>query len=1014
MNRYGLILVASILLIPGCISAEDAPQPNLLEQQSTSRALSRERLRQVATAITVRVHANDNSGSGVLMRKDGQQYTVLTNAHVLIPGKPYGIVTPDGKTHAATLMAKYNNRSDGGYNLDLALLQFEAADDYEVASIANTPLVGEQPVFASGFPYDADGLLFTEGKIPSWTMSLRQQALRDGYQIGYSNEIRQGMSGGPILNGSGELIGINGLSAYPILQTAYVFENGESPTDDLLADLNRVSWGIPIRRLLEVKPSFGETAPYKISDLASLTAGVAAAEVNLIAEQITVRINQSRGNGSGIIVAQRGNSYYVLTAQHVVDKEEKYQVVTHDGKRYPVDYSRVQKLGVDLAVLQFQSQESYSVATLANYNLKEDERRWVFLSGWPGLELGEVRRPYPLFTAGLVFSKERGELQAKDSFSLTEANGYELVYTNPTLGGMSGGPVLDSRGRVIGIHAAAEGEGVSNVQLGYSLGVPVRTFLSLASKAQISPEWLKVEESAPPSMSIEELFLISASLFAGEKPSKGAQEKEWVNYGNKLWRLFEYEEAVAAFDEAIKLNPDFEEAWYARGLALSWQEEYQAAVASFDKATEINPNFYQAWRERGEALYMLKRYPDALASFDKAIALNSQDSVLYMLRGQLLEELERYAEAVDAYSQAIKIKPHPFAYNNRGNARSDLGEYKEAIADYNRAIKIKPDYAEAYNNRGNARSDLGELNEAIADYNRAIKIKPDYAEAYYNRGNARYKLGELKEAIADYNRAIKIKPDYAEAYNNRGTARNKLGELKEAIADYNRAIKIKPDNASAYNNRGNARSKLGELNEAIADYNRAIKIKPGYALAYLNRGKARWELGDKKGAIADFNRAIKINPDYAEAYYNRGTVRSKLGDKKGAIADFNRAIKINPDFTLAYYNRGTLRWELGDKKGAIADFTQALKINPDDAEKYIKRGTALYKLGDYKEAIADFSKAIEINSEPLAYAKRGILYEELGDRQKAIDDMQKAVQISCAQGSPNCQNFQKLLRYYQQ
>jgi len=320
------------------------------------------------------------------MRKDGQRYTVLTNAHVLIPGKPYGILTPDGKTHPATLMAKYNNRSDGGYNLDLALLQFSAADDYKVASIANTPLVGEQPVFASGFPYDADGLLFTEGKIPSWTMSLRKQALRDGYQIGYSNKIRQGMSGGPILNGRGELIGINGLSADPILPTAYVFENGESPTDALLADLNRVSWGIPIGRLLEVEPSFGETALYATFDPASLT-GVAA-EVNKIAQEITVRIDLSRGNGSGIIIAQRGNSYYVLTAEHVVDKEEKYQVVTHDGKRYPVDYSTVQTLGVDLAVLQFQSQESYPVATLANYDLGIYEERWVFLSGWPGLKLG--------------------------------------------------------------------------------------------------------------------------------------------------------------------------------------------------------------------------------------------------------------------------------------------------------------------------------------------------------------------------------------------------------------------------------------------------------------------------------------------------------------------------------------------------------------------------------------------------------------------------------------------------
>jgi len=816
MNRYGLILVASILLLPGCISSEDAPQPNVLEQQSTSTALSRERLRQVATAITVRVHANDNSGSGVLIRKDGQfdsahrkqLYTVLTNAHVLIPGKPYGIVTPDGKTHAATLMAKYNNRSDGGYNLDLALLQFEAADDYEVASIANSPLVGEQPVFASGFPYDADKLQFTEGKIPSWAMSLGKQALQDGYQIGYSNEIRQGMSGGPILNGSGELIGINGLSAYPILPTAYVFENGESPTDALLADLNRVSWGIPIGRLLEVEPSFGETGPYATFDPASLT-GVAA-EVNKIAQEITVRIDESQANGSGIIIAERGNSYYVLTAKHVVDNEEKYQVVTHDGKRYPVDYGTVQQLGVDLAVLQFQSQESYRVATLANYD--QENGNWVFLSGWPGLELGEIGRPYPLFTAGRVFSKEWGAIKAKDSYSLTKANGYELVYTNPTLGGMSGGPVLDSRGRVIGIHAAAEGDMLSGVQLGYSLGVPVRTFLSLASRAQI---WLKVEESIPPPLNRGEITAIREALFTAKKPSKGAKEEEWVNYGNQLWRfcqcLCECEESVevvAAFDEAIKLNSDFDEAWYARGLALIWQGQYQAAVESFKKATEISPNFYQAWRERGEALYSLKRYTEALASVDKAIAINPKDFVLYLLRGELLQELERDAEAVEAYSQAIKIKPHQFAYNNRGITRKKLGDYKGAIADYNKAIKINEKLAESYLSRGLARRDLGDYKEANADFSKAIKINPDYALAYNNRGLVRKILGDLQGAIADYNQAIKLDPDYALAYMNRAYARKDLGEKKGAIEDMQKIVQI-------FCSQGKERGKCKEAQERL-------------------------------------------------------------------------------------------------------------------------------------------------------------------------------------------------------
>ena len=923
MDRKKLVLISAIglLLLPGCNSSMDVLVPNVAAQQ-LNRRLTEAQLRQLAESITVRVMLGDKGrGSGVLIRKDGRVYTVLTNAHVVTPTKPYGIRTPDGNLFPAEIVKVPQH----GY--DMAILQFTADADYDVAALASSPRMVSQPVFAAGFSSHARGLVFTRGRLSMFP----SQALQDGYQIGYTNDVARGMSGGPMLNGDGQLIGINGMGAYPILQDVYEFADGSFPSDDLREKMNRLSWGVPIGRLAEVDPSFEvalrppdvEPSPSPVPSRPSLT-GVAA-EVDEVARQITVRIEQPNDNGSGVIIAQRGKTYYVLTAEHVVKYKREYEVVAPDGKRYPVDYGKVQKLaGVDLAVLQFQSQESYPVATLASYDLQVDERRWIFLSGWPGLSPGEVRSSDPEFTAGLVFSKERGAIVAKDSLSLTEANGFELVYSNPSEGGMSGGPLLDARGRVIGIHAAAEGDGF--YIMGYGLGVPVRTFLSLASRTDVRPEWLQVEKTAPSPLTKAEITAIREELFTDKKPPKSGSARAWVNYGNKLWRLFEYEEAVAAFDEAIKQRPNLEPAWYGRGLALQEQGKYQAAVVSFDKATEINPRLYEAWRKQGEALYSLQRYPDALASFDKAININPEDWVLYGWRGQILQELERYAEAVKAYSQAIDIKPYYFLYLNRGRIPMALRDYSEAIADFNKAIEIKPDYVEAYNHRGGVSFDLGDLSGAIAEFNKAIEIKPDYAESYYNRGVVRYYLGDLSGAIADYNKAIEIKPDYANAYNNRGGVRSYLGDLSGAIADYNKAIEITPDYANAYYNRGVARSELGDFSEAIVDYNKAIEITPDYADAYNNRGVVRYYLGDLLGAIADFNKAIKFKPDHAEAYYNRGQRFAQLEKTTLAIIDFNKAIEIKPDYASAYLSRGAAHFLLGNKQKASADTQKAAQL----------------------------------------------------------------------------------------
>ncbi|MCT7948272.1 serine protease [Ancylothrix sp. C2] len=125
----------------------------------------------------------------------------------------------------------------------------------------------------------------------------------------------------------------------------------------------------------------------------------------------------------------------------------------------------------DLAELQFSSNENYQVATLADYYL--DKKRFVFAYGWGK---ADGKKAKPKFTPGFIWSKEQGSIFAKDPGSLTY--GYELVYTNITQGGMSGGPVLDIQGRVIGIHGRTEGDYRDNIQLGYSLGVPIKTFLA--------------------------------------------------------------------------------------------------------------------------------------------------------------------------------------------------------------------------------------------------------------------------------------------------------------------------------------------------------------------------------------------------------------------------------------------------------------------------------------------------------------------------------------------------------
>lgn len=264
--------------------------------------------------------------------------------------------------------------------------------------------------------------MVTSGKI----FLVSPKPLVGGYQLGYTNEIKQGMSGGPLLDQSGKLVGVNGLLAYPILNNAYVYQDGSRPSNELRQKLRQVSFAVPIQTLAQVAPQLAVIPSewrnnQPVPNQPPLT-GIAG-KIDSIAQQITLRIdarNPDNGNGSGIIIAHQGQTYYVLTAEHVVKKPDEYTIVTPDGQKHSVKANDIVKEnGLDVAIVKFTSNKTYLVATLAKYNLFiNSKRHWVFLSGFPKSSAGKRK-----FTPGFRFSREQGFVEAKDTASKL-SNGY--------------------------------------------------------------------------------------------------------------------------------------------------------------------------------------------------------------------------------------------------------------------------------------------------------------------------------------------------------------------------------------------------------------------------------------------------------------------------------------------------------------------------------------------------------------------------------------------------------------
>ncbi len=171
-----------------------------------------------------------------------------------------------------------------------------------------------------------------------------------------------------------------------------------------------------------------------------------------------------KGHGTGIIIGQDGNNYYVLTSKHVVGiepseniqlptdldpdeqhlptKEDPYKIIAYDGQEYEIKYNKevTKDSQFDLAIIKFDSRgNKYPSATLATSSLFNNQTVYIY-----GLKdcIDKTREQKEEFNQGAIVLTK----------SSIPDEGYSVQYTNPTITGMSGSPVYDATGRVVAIH----------------------------------------------------------------------------------------------------------------------------------------------------------------------------------------------------------------------------------------------------------------------------------------------------------------------------------------------------------------------------------------------------------------------------------------------------------------------------------------------------------------------------------------------------------------------------------
>jgi tetratricopeptide (TPR) repeat protein len=353
---------------------------------------------------------------------------------------------------------------------------------------------------------------------------------------------------------------------------------------------------------------------------------------------------------------------------------------------------------------------------------------------------------------------------------------------------------------------------------------------------------------------------------------------------------------IAKADEylgkALKASPNNSQTQYFSGLVRLAQNRNQEALASFQETVKIEQDSPEAHYYAGKALVRLNRMKEAIAEFEEALRLKPKYFEALFDAGAANYEIENYQEAVNKYKAATMVKNDSAeAYANLGDAYRLIGNFNDAESSYNLAITFmqrdkefsRDEAAQIYSYVGyvigrQCEANIKEAvpcrwNTTVKNLEKAVELSPNAADytnlgwAYFNAGKidltqkkeveGKAKLEQAKIALQ---KAIALGPQYIEApLLNLGVSLIDLGDYTGAINALTQVTAKRPDWNFANYALGVAYRKSGDINSAIKEFRQALDKEPSYVAALAALGESEFRNNNKKEAEKIVGRLRELN-----------------------------------------------------------------------------------------------------------------------------------------------------------
>ncbi len=489
-----------------------------------------------------------------------------------------------------------------------------------------------------------------------------------------------------------------------------------------------------------------------------------------------------------------------------------------------------------------------------------------------------------------------------------------------------------------------------------------------------------------------------------EKDPKDADS--WVMLG-KLDRVAnDAPAAEKAFNSALAVDPDNEDALTGLALLYSDQGDTAKAIEKLKTATDKNPN-ERTFSALAESYERVRDFKNAAEALRRAVELSPDDNRLQAGLAQDLLFSDQPDKALEIYQQLAEDEPKEAQYQLRiaeiYRSKNDLAKAREAL---DRAKKLDSgdmsvayedvNLLEAENKTPQAITALKSLIESTA--------RRSYSQAQMNnRALLLKRLGFLYRNENQYDQAIEtfkqmadLGPENAvdsealviDTYRLARDFDNATKEADAAVAKYPNERSIRLAHAEVLGDKGKIDEAAAEV-KALLDGKQDRETQLTLAQVY-EKGK-RWT---EVGKALDAAEKLSNNDDEKSAvYFMRGAMYERMKKYDEAESEFRKTLKLDPDNAGALNYLGYMLADRGLRLDEAHDMIKrALELDPRNGAYLDSMGWVYYRQGKLNEAEEALVRALDqMAQDPTVHDHLGDVYLKLGKTKEAIAQWQASL-----------------------